>query len=101
MTPSHVSDLVNISRDIVSLDTPVYSEKDSSELADFIEDTGYKLPEDLVIEESMKNDINSVLDTLTKESDILQYRFGLNGKGYCLSKILETDTILQKKGYGR
>ncbi len=34
----HVSDLLNISRELISLDTPVYSEKDSSLLGDFVED---------------------------------------------------------------
>jgi len=80
MSASHVSDLINISRDIVSLDTPVYSEKDSSELGDFIEDSGYKHPEDVVIEDSLKDDINAVLKTLSrKEAEILQHRCGLNG----------------------
>jgi len=81
MDPAHVSDLINISREMVSLDTPLYSEKDSSELGDFIEDSGYKHPEDVVIEDSLREDINAVLNTLSKkESEILQHRFGLNGK---------------------
>jgi RNA polymerase primary sigma factor len=81
MKSSHVASLVNISRDIVSLDTPVYSEKDSSILGDFIEDQRYDLPEDVVVSEAMKRDVNDLLATLTrKESEILQYRFGLNGK---------------------
>ena len=81
MSPDHVADLINISRDLVSLETPVYAEKDSSQLGDFIEDEGYKKPEDEVIEVSLKDDINSVLTTLTeKEAEIIQYRFGLNGK---------------------
>jgi RNA polymerase primary sigma factor len=81
MDPSHVSDLINISREMVSLDTPLYSEKDSSELGDFIEDSGYKHPEDVVIEDSLREDINAVLKTLSKkESEILQHWFGLNGK---------------------
>ena len=81
MTPEHVSDLINISRDLVSLETPVYAEKDSSLLGDFIEDAGYQHPEHLTIENSLKSDINAVLDTLTeKEAEIIQYRFGLNGR---------------------
>lgn len=81
MSAEHVADLLNISRDLVSLETPVYAEKDSSELGDFIEDAGYRKPEEEVIEISLKEDINSVLDTLTeKEAEIIQYRFGLNGK---------------------
>jgi RNA polymerase primary sigma factor len=81
MAPSHVADLLNISRDLISLETPVYAEKDSSILGDFVEDDGYKPPEEQVVEHSLKNDINSVLSTLSeKEAEIVQYRFGLNGR---------------------
>ena len=80
MDESHVLDLINIARDLVSLETPVYNEKDSSQLGDFIEDSGYEHPEDAAIEHSLIEDINEVLNTLTdKESEIIQYRFGLNG----------------------
>jgi RNA polymerase primary sigma factor len=81
MDEDHVADLINISRDLVSLETPVYAEKDSSILGDFIEDSGYIHPEEEVVEKSLKQDINSVLNTLSKkERDIIQYRFGLNGR---------------------
>jgi RNA polymerase primary sigma factor len=81
MKEEHVADLINISRDMVSLDTPIYDEKDSSILSDFVEDRGQKAPEESVIDRSLQEDINTVLNTLTgKEADIIQYRFGLNGK---------------------
>ena len=35
MTDEHVVDLMNISRDLISLETPVYAEKGTSQLADF------------------------------------------------------------------
>jgi RNA polymerase primary sigma factor len=77
----HVSDLLNISRELISLDTPVYSEKDSSLLGDFVEDKNHITPDDVVIANSLREDINGVLTTLSqKESEIIQYRFGLNGK---------------------
>jgi RNA polymerase primary sigma factor len=77
----HVSDLLNISRDLVSLDTPVYSEKDSSLLGDFVEDKGLRTPDDQVIGNSLRQDINEVLSSLSqKESEIIQLRFGLNGR---------------------
>lgn len=80
MSEEHVTDLVNISREHVSLDTPVYREKDSSVLSDFVEDTVNALPEDIVMHQSLKNDINSILETLSdKEAEIIQFRFGLNG----------------------
>jgi RNA polymerase primary sigma factor len=81
MREEHVADLINISRDMVSLDTPIYDEKDSSILSDFVEDKGQKAPEESVIDRSLQEDINTVLNTLSgKEADIIQYRFGLNGK---------------------
>jgi len=81
MNEDHVADLVNISRDMVSLDTPIYDEKDSSILSDFVEDKGQKAPEEAAIDRSLREDINAVLNTLSrKEADIIQYRFGLNGK---------------------
>ncbi len=81
MNKEHVEDLINISRDLISLETPVYAEKDSSLLGDFVEDEGYKQPDSVVVEKSLKEDINQVLQTLSeKESEIVQYRFGLNGK---------------------
>ena len=76
-----MADLLNISRELISLDTPVYSEKDSSLLGDFVEDSGYKTPDEVVVDNSLREDINEVLDTLSqKESEIIQYRFGLNGR---------------------
>lgn len=81
MSKEHVEDLVNISRDLVSLETPVYQEKDSSMLGDFIEDEGYTSPEDTVMDKSLKADINTILSSLTpKEAEIIEYRFGLNDK---------------------
>ncbi|MFW6329591.1 MAG: sigma-70 family RNA polymerase sigma factor, partial [Alkalispirochaetaceae bacterium] len=81
MSEDHVADLVNIARDLISLETPVYAEKDSSLLGDFVEDVGYKPPEALMIEKSLKEDINEVLSSLSeKEAEIVQFRFGLNGR---------------------
>ncbi|MCF7927722.1 MAG: RNA polymerase sigma factor RpoD/SigA [Spirochaetales bacterium] len=81
MDEKHVADLINISRDLVSLETPMYSEKDSAVLSDFVEDFGYESPDQRVLGNSLREDINQVLDSLTeKESEIIQYRFGLNGR---------------------
>jgi RNA polymerase primary sigma factor len=78
MEPAHVSDMINISRDLVSLENPVYDEKDSSLLGDFIEDEHYASPEESATEAALQDDIEAVLSTLTpKEADIIRYRFGL------------------------
>lgn len=80
MDEDHVRDIVNISREMVSLDSPVFADRDSSSLGDFLEDTQYDQPEKLAIENSLRDDIDEVLSTLTdKEAEVIRYRFGLNG----------------------
>lgn len=81
MDSEHVAALVNISRDLVSLETPVYTDRSQSELGDFIEDVDYKSPDDQLMERSLQEDIARVLGTLTeKEADIIKYRYGLDGR---------------------
>jgi RNA polymerase primary sigma factor len=81
MDKEHVESLLNIARELVSLETPVFSEKDSTRLGEFVEDSDYVAPDEVIIEKSLKEEINQVLKSLTeKEAEILQYRFGLNGK---------------------
>jgi RNA polymerase primary sigma factor len=80
MTEEHVRDIVNISRDMVSLDSPVNVERDSSSIGDFIEDSRYEQPEDYVVSANLREDIDDVLDTLTpKEAEVIRYRYGLSG----------------------
>jgi RNA polymerase primary sigma factor len=81
MEPEHVVDIINISRDLVSLENPVYNEKDSATLGDFIEDENYASPERYATNAALHDDIETVLDTLNpKEADIIRYRFGLGEK---------------------
>ena len=80
MTEDHVRDIVNISRDMVSLDSPVNVERDSSTIGDFIEDSRYEQPEDYVVSANLREDIDAILDTLTpKEAEVIRYRYGLSG----------------------
>lgn len=80
MRPEHVAELVNISRDLVSLEAPVFDERDSSVVGDFVENSGYESPEALAFDNELKADISRVLETLPeKERDVIVYRFGLNG----------------------
>jgi RNA polymerase primary sigma factor len=80
MDKSHVENLMNISRDLVSLEAPVFNEKDSTLIGEFVENSDYTAPDDKVIAKSLKEDIENVLKTLTeKEAKIIRYRFGLNG----------------------
>lgn len=81
MDGNHVREIINISRDMVSLDSAARSsEQDSSTLGDFLPDDQYETPEDAAVRITMKEDIDSVLDTLSeKEAEVLRFRFGLNG----------------------
>ncbi|MDC7238870.1 MAG: RNA polymerase sigma factor RpoD/SigA [Spirochaetales bacterium] len=74
-----VKKLMNISRDLVSLESPTSSE--DSVLGDFIEDEQYKAPDAVVMDQLLSEDIDIALETLSeKEAEILRHRFGLNGK---------------------
>ena len=81
LTEEHVKDIINISRDHLSLESPVAAiEKDSATVSDYVEDTRYKQPDDFIIDKSLKEEIKKLLDTLSsKEADIIEHRFGLNG----------------------
>ena len=60
-----------------SLDTPIGEEKDSH-LKDFIEDQDAPAPEMLASSELLKDQLETVLDTLTdREKRIIKLRFGL------------------------
>ena len=76
-----VNDLLAISEDVISFDSPVKKGEDSdSTFGDFIEDesTG---PEEMVMQGSLKEAVDSLLDTLSdKERDIIERRFGLNNR---------------------
>jgi RNA polymerase primary sigma factor len=78
MEPDHVSNLINVSRDHVSLENPIYNERDSSILGDFIEDDHYQAPEIHAETAALQEDIENVLKTLNKkEAAIIRSRFGL------------------------
>ena len=76
-----VEDLLNISRDMVSLELPVFTDRDSSVLGDFIEDEHYASPDQSVMQSVLEDDIEDVLNTLDKkEADIIRLRYGLGSR---------------------
>lgn len=81
MTSEHVRDMINISRDMVSLDAEVNNGDNShTSFGDFQEDTLYGRPDENAIDEAMNNDIDYVLDTLRpNEAKVIRMRYGLNG----------------------
>jgi RNA polymerase primary sigma factor len=80
MDSDHVAEIINISRDLVSLENPL-ADKESSMVGDFVKDENYKAPEDHAVEVALEEDIESVLDTLNKkEAEIIRFRYGLGNK---------------------
>ena len=72
-----VREIIKISQDPVSLDTPIGEEEDSH-LGDFIPDRDSMSPEEFTVNEMLKEQIGSVLMTLTeREAQVLKLRFGL------------------------
>jgi RNA polymerase primary sigma factor len=80
MTGSAAS-LLNVSREPLSLDAPSGPDDDSAPFGETVEDTSAPRQEELAIESCLRDEINAVLGSLAmKESEIIQYRFGLNGR---------------------
>ncbi|GMO49888.1 MAG: RNA polymerase sigma factor RpoD/SigA [Treponemataceae bacterium] len=81
MTNEHVRDMLAITRDMVSLDSAAHpADSESATIGEFIEDDHYETPENSVIHTFMREDIDSVLSTLTpKEAGVIKLRYGLNG----------------------
>ncbi len=72
-----VRDIVKIAQEPVSLETPI-GEEDDSHLGDFIEDHEAVSPADSAAYQMLKEQLESVLHTLTdREENVLRLRFGL------------------------
>jgi RNA polymerase primary sigma factor len=81
MDKSRINDLINASKEFVSLETPLSSDKDANTISDLMEDTKGADPEEVLIDRTLQESIEDVLATLTeKESNVIKYRFGLNGE---------------------
>jgi len=79
-TPQKVREIVKISQEPVSLETPIGEEEDS-QLGDFIEDEDATMPMEAVSEIMQKEELNAVLATLTqRERRVIELRFGLKGE---------------------
>ncbi|KRL37846.1 RNA polymerase sigma factor RpoD [Lacticaseibacillus manihotivorans DSM 13343 = JCM 12514] len=78
MPTDKVREILKIAQEPVSLETPI-GEEDDSHLGDFIEDADATSPEDHASYELLKEQLESVLDTLTdREENVLRLRFGLD-----------------------
>ena len=82
MPVEKVREVYKISQDPVALETPI-GEEDDSHLGDFIKDDRMIGPEEYTTEEMLKEELSSVLATLTdREARVLRLRFGLDD-GQC------------------
>ena len=72
-----VREVIKISQDPVSLETPI-GEEDDSHLGDFIKDESSLSPEEYTENEILKEEIDDVLQSLQpREQEVLRLRFGL------------------------
>ncbi len=83
-----VREILKISQEPVSLETPIGEEEDSH-LGDFIQDDQVPVPADAAAFELLKEQLDEVLDTLTeREQKVLRLRFGLDdGKARTLEEV--------------
>ena len=88
ITVEKVREVMKISQDPVSLETPI-GEEDDSHLGDFIKDESSLSPEEYATNEILKEEINDVLSTLQpREQQVLELRFGLiDGTCYTLEEV--------------
>ena len=77
LTPEKVREILKVSQEPVSLETPIGEEEDSH-LGDFIEDSGAVVPGDAAAFKLLQEQLEEVLDDLnTREKRVIQLRFGL------------------------
>ena len=88
VTPEKVREVMKISQDPVSLETPI-GEEDDSHLGDFIRDERSLSPEEYTTNEILKEEIKDVLSTLQeREKEVLELRFGLiDGTSHTLEEV--------------
>jgi RNA polymerase primary sigma factor len=88
LTSDRVEEILKISQEPVSLQTPIGEEEDSH-LGDFIEDQSAPAPSEAASFQLLKEQIDDVLHTLTdRERRVLQLRFGLeDGRSRTLEEV--------------
>lgn len=81
MDKTHVREMIQISRDMVSLDAKVEGkEGDGGVIGDFIKDEKYSDVDQKIMDESLKSEIDEVLSTLKpNEEKVIRLRYGLGG----------------------
>lgn len=80
MSTAHVTEMLNISREMISLDSPVNTSDADSVIGDFVQADERTNPSEQTVISCMNEDIDNVLDTLKpNEAKIIRLRYGLGG----------------------
>ena len=98
MSPDKVREVMRISQDPVSLETPI-GEADDSHLSDFIPDDDNPTPADEASYHLLKEQLGEVLSTLTpREEMVLKLRFGLvDGRTRTLEEVGQEFNITRER----
>ena len=98
VTVDRLREIVKVSQEPVSLETPVGKEEDSR-LGDFIPDQDTEAPVLAVTNELLREDITDVLNTLSsRERDVLKMRFGLDdGRQRTLEEVGQTFGVTRER----
>ncbi len=88
MPVERVREILKISQEPVSLETPIGEEEDSH-LGDFIQDDNVPVPSEAAAQTLLKEQLDEVLDTLTdREQKVLRLRFGMDdGRARTLEEV--------------
>src|SRR5215203_2288651 len=98
ITPEKVREIIKVSQEPVSLETPIGEEEDSH-LGDCIEDQGALAPAEAASHQLLKEQVEDVLASLTpRERRVLQLRFGLeDGRSRTLEEVGKEFTVTRER----
>jgi RNA polymerase primary sigma factor len=88
ISPEKVRELLNISEQPVSLDTPI-RDQGESRVGDLIEDENVEAPAEAASQQLFREGVNEVLDTLNeREAKVIRMRFGIvDGRTHTLEEV--------------
>ena len=95
---SRVREVLKISKDPVSLDTPI-GEEDDSHLGDFIEDDTIMSPADSAAFSMLREELATALESLTeRERQVIKLRFGLDdGRARTLEEVGKEFSVTRER----
>jgi RNA polymerase primary sigma factor len=98
LPPDKVSEILELSREPVSLDTPI-GEGDGSQFGDFIEDSNAVVPSDAVAFQLLQDSLDSLLHQLSdRERQVIVLRFGLaDGVPRTLEEVGQTFGVTRER----